>query len=55
MWHPDPVTLRKIRLRIDAAPKEWKAVLAATLDIEGRSLKRVPAGFPADQAIKRTF
>ena len=58
VWHPDPVTLRKIRLRIDAAPKEWKAVLAATLDIEGRSLKRVPAGFPADHPfgddLKRT-
>lgn len=47
-WHPDPVTLRKIRLRIDAAPKEWKSVLATKMDIEGETLKRVPAGFPAD-------
>ena len=58
VWHPDPVTLRKIRLRIDEAPKEWKAVLAAKLDIEGGSLKRVPAGFAPDHPfatdLKRT-
>lgn len=49
-WHPDPVTLRKIRMRIDEAPKEWKAVLKSGLEIEGSTLKRVPAGFPADHA-----
>jgi uncharacterized protein (TIGR02453 family) len=47
-WHPDPVTLRKIRARIHEAPKEWKAVLATGLEIEGSTLKRVPAGFPPD-------
>lgn len=47
-WHPDPVTLRKIRLHIDHAPKEWKAVLAMKMEIEGSTLKRVPAGFPPD-------
>lgn len=47
-WHPDPVTLRKIRLRIDAAPAEWRRVLATGIEIEGESLTRVPAGFAAD-------
>lgn len=47
-WHPDPVSLRKIRLRIDAAPAEWRRVLKAGIEIEGESLTRVPAGFPAD-------
>jgi uncharacterized protein (TIGR02453 family) len=47
-WHPDPVALRKIRLRIHDAPKEWKAVLATGMEIEGSTLKRVPAGFPSD-------
>ena len=35
-------------MRISDAPKEWKAVLASTPDIEGSTLKRVPGGFPAD-------
>jgi len=47
-WHPDPITLRKIRMRMNDAPKEWKAVLARKLEIEGSTLKRVPGGFPAD-------
>lgn len=47
-WHPDPVALRKIRLRINDAPKEWKAVLATGMEIEGSTLKRVPPGFPSD-------
>jgi uncharacterized protein (TIGR02453 family) len=47
-WRPDPVTLRKIRLHINDAPREWKAVRASGLEIEGSTLKRVPAGFPAD-------
>jgi uncharacterized protein (TIGR02453 family) len=47
-WRPDPVMLRKIRLRINDAPKEWKAVLAMQMEIEGSTLKRVPAGFPPD-------
>lgn len=58
VWHPDPATLRRIRLRIDEAPKEWKAVLASKVEIEGATLKRVPAGFPADHPfavdLKRT-
>ncbi len=47
-WHPDPVALRRIRLHINDAPREWKKVLASGLEIEGESLKRVPAGFPPD-------
>jgi uncharacterized protein (TIGR02453 family) len=48
IWHPDPVTLRKVRAHINDAPKEWKKVLDAKLEIGGDSLKRVPVGFPAD-------
>ncbi len=47
-WHPDPVSLRKIRVAIDSAPKDWRKVLASGHEIEGESLKRVPPGFPAD-------
>lgn len=47
-WRPDPATLRKIRLHINDAPKEWKKVLGMKMEIEGSTLKRVPAGFPAD-------
>lgn len=47
-WRPDPATLRKIRLHMTDAPKEWKAVLGMKMEIEGSTLKRVPAGFPAD-------
>lgn len=47
-YHPDPATLRGIRLHMDQAPNEWKAVLAAGLEIKGETLKRVPAGFAPD-------
>lgn len=47
-WHPDPVTLRQIRMHMTGAPREWKKVIATGLEIEGSTLKRVPAGFPAD-------
>jgi uncharacterized protein (TIGR02453 family) len=43
--HPDPPTLRRIRDRIVAAPREWDAVLNAGLAIDGDTLARVPSGF----------
>ena len=45
IYHPDPATLRRIRDRIVAAPREWDAVLKHGLDIEGDTLQRVPSGF----------
>lgn len=48
IYHPDNATLRRIRHRIAEAPKEWRAVLRTGLEIEGDTLKRVPAGFDPD-------
>jgi uncharacterized protein (TIGR02453 family) len=48
---PDPASLRKIRQRIAGSPKEWKALLRSGLDIQGSTLKRVPAGFDADHPL----
>lgn len=44
LWHPDAAALKKIRDRIAAQSKEWKAV-RGRVDVEGESLKRVPAGY----------
>jgi uncharacterized protein (TIGR02453 family) len=45
MYHPDPASLLRVRRRIADAPREWRAVLDAGLEVQGDSLKRVPAGF----------
>jgi len=45
IYHSDPVSLRKIRTRIDTAPQDWRKVRSSGFDIEGESLTRVPAGF----------
>ncbi len=45
LWHPDSRTLRKVRDRIAAPAKEWKAVRATGIAIEGDALKRVPPGY----------
>ena len=49
LWHAEPATLFKMRSAIAVQPnKAWKAILASGLEIEGKSLKRVPQGFPPD-------
>jgi len=47
LWHPDPVSLRQVRERIAARPKEWKALREGGLEVLGDALKRVPQGFDA--------
>jgi uncharacterized protein (TIGR02453 family) len=50
LYHPDPAALLRVRQRIASAPKEWQAVLAHGLEVQGDALKRVPAGFdPSDR------
>jgi len=44
-WHPDPAALQRIRERIAAHPRAWKALGEAGLAVGGEALKRVPAGF----------
>lgn len=48
IYHPDPASLRRIRMRLAEHPGDWKPVVAAKLAVEGESLRRVPTGFPAD-------
>jgi len=45
IYHPDPISLQRIRDRIVDHPDEWKVVRRAKLEIEGESLKRPPAGY----------
>lgn len=45
LYHPDPATLLRVREHIVRAPREWHAVLARGLEVQGDALKRVPAGF----------
>ena len=44
-WHPDPDALRRIRERIAAHPRMWKALKSGGLEVGGEALKRVPPGF----------
>ena len=54
LWHPDPEALRKVRERIVAQPRAWKAL--GDLEVLGDSLKRAPQGFdpahPCAEALK---
>jgi uncharacterized protein (TIGR02453 family) len=56
IYHADTAALRLIRTAIDAAPDDWRAAVRG-LDVEGETLKRVPAGFKPDhplaEALKR--
>lgn len=45
MYHPDPAALLRVRQRIAAAPREWRAVVRTGPEIQGETLKRVPPGF----------
>jgi len=46
LWHPEAQALKTVRDRIVARPKEWKSA-RARVEIEGETLKRVPAGYDA--------
>jgi uncharacterized protein (TIGR02453 family) len=48
VYHPDPVTLRKIRLTMVERPKEWEAVMKSGVTVTGETLQRVPVGFAKD-------
>ncbi len=48
IWHPDPLTLNRIRRTIIKTPEAWKRVLDAKLELEGESLKRPPQGFESN-------
>lgn len=58
IWHPDPVSLGKIREAIAGGSPSWKAIRRSKLPVEGGSLKRPPRGFAADHPfiddLKRT-
>ncbi len=45
VWHPDPLTLNRVRRAIVARPGAWRRVLDSGLKVEGESLKRPPLGF----------
>lgn len=45
LWHPDPESLRKVRERILARSRAWKALQDGGIEVLGESLKRVPQGF----------
>jgi uncharacterized protein (TIGR02453 family) len=47
IYHPDSPSLKLIRDRIVAKPKEWAAVVKK-IKIDGESLKRPPPGYDAD-------
>ena len=44
-WHPDSTALKRVRDRIVARTREWKAIRTAGVSVEGESLKRVPPGY----------
>lgn len=45
LWHPDSAALHKVRDRIVARTKDWKAVRDGGIDVKGESLKRVPPSY----------
>lgn len=50
LWHPDSAGLKRVRDRIVARAKEWKAIRAGAA-VEGESLKRVPSGYNSDHPL----
>lgn len=48
VYHADPVSLRKVRVHIDEAQKDWQKAREVGIDSDGESLTRVPAGFARD-------
>jgi uncharacterized protein (TIGR02453 family) len=56
VWHPDGVTLDRIRSKIIEKPEEWKSILAnsaltARHEQAGESLKRAPRGFDPEHPL----
>ncbi|HUL74747.1 MAG TPA: TIGR02453 family protein [Vicinamibacterales bacterium] len=53
VYHLETSALTRIRQHIVAQPKQWAAVLASGVEIEGDRLKRAPAGFdPAHRFVE---
>jgi len=56
IWHPDGVSLAKIRNAIVEQPARWKRILSAkkfreTMHLSGESLKRAPRGFDPEHPL----
>jgi uncharacterized protein (TIGR02453 family) len=51
IYQPDPESLKKIRERIVAKPREWRTILDSGIEIEGEALKRPPAGFDPEHPL----
>ena len=51
IWHPDPVSLARVRTAIAGKSPGWLRIRKSKLPIEGGSLKRPPSGFPADHPL----
>lgn len=47
LWHPEADSLRRVRERIVSHPREWQALRAKGLEVQGEALVRVPQGFDA--------
>jgi uncharacterized protein (TIGR02453 family) len=50
LWHPEPEPLAKIRDAIVEDPARWKRAVGKQ-ELGGESLKRPPAGYPADHPL----
>lgn len=53
LWHPDPVTLKKVRDAIAAEPNRWKRAISGqafrrACRLDGDSLARPPRGYDPD-------
>ena len=55
IWHPDPVTLKKVRDSIVRDSAGWKRAITGTVkgkcSLGGDSLKKVPRGYDPDHAL----
>jgi uncharacterized protein (TIGR02453 family) len=55
IWHPDPVTLKKVRDAIVLDSSGWKRAVSSTVKgkcaLGGDSLKKVPRGYDADHPL----
>ncbi|HEY2932132.1 MAG TPA: DUF2461 domain-containing protein [Acidobacteriota bacterium] len=50
-WHPDPLTLRKIRDGIIRRPDAWKEIHRRQIPVEGDVLSRAPRGYPTEHPL----
>lgn len=56
VWHPDEVTLDRIRSKIVEKPEKWRSILVnsaltARHEQAGESLKRAPRGFDPEHPL----